>query len=80
MKLKTLAFIFFFTAVCRAQAAPASDPTLDETGLPWAIKTLPKPAPEPWQKITSKQRLALYQHDPAVTESAVSPKRPTLDI
>ena len=48
-------------AICYAQAAPASDPTLDPDGLPWVVKVLPQPAPEPWQKITGKQRLALYQ-------------------
>ena len=36
-------------------------PSLDPNGLPWYVKVMPKPAPEPWQKITSKQRLALYQ-------------------
>ena len=48
-------------AICCAQAPPPADPTLDTAGLPWAVKVLPKPSPEPWQKITSKQRIALYQ-------------------
>ena len=48
-------------AICCAQAPPPADPTLDTAGLPWAVRVLPKPSPEPWKKITSKQRIALYQ-------------------
>ena len=48
-------------AICCGQAPPPADPTLDTAGLPWAVRVLPKPSPEPWKKITSKQRIALYQ-------------------
>jgi len=47
--------------VCRAQTIAPSDPTLDRAGLPWVVTLLPQPAPEPWQKITPKQRWTLYQ-------------------
>jgi hypothetical protein len=57
-----LALLFLASASeCRAQAPPPSDPTLDTTGLPWVYKALPKPTREPWQKITNKERLTLYQ-------------------
>lgn len=40
---------------CFAQTATADDPTLDTAGLPVYMKLLPKPAPEPWRKITPKE-------------------------
>jgi hypothetical protein len=62
MKLISFALVLLTTAaICCAQGSPPSDPTLDPAGLPWAVKVLPKPSPEPWQKITSKQRISLYQ-------------------
>ena len=50
--------------VCSGQAttAPVSAPTSvdDTTGLPFRLRMLPKPEPEPWSKITSKQRLEQF--------------------
>ena len=61
MKINAFALLLITAAVCRAQAPVPSDPTLDQTGLPWAIRALPKPSPEPWQKITPGQRWSHYQ-------------------
>jgi hypothetical protein len=62
LKLSSLAVLLLVPlTVCRAQTSAPSDATLDTTGLPFVVKVLPQPAPEPWQKITSKQRLGLYQ-------------------
>jgi len=62
MKLNAFLLLLVLPAtICRAQAAKPSDPTLDTAGLPWIVKALPKPTAEPWQKITEKQRLSLYQ-------------------
>jgi hypothetical protein len=46
--------------ICSAQTAEIADPTLDATGLPAYLKLLPQPAPEPWRKITEKERFDLY--------------------
>ena len=60
MKLISCSLLLLMpAAICCAQAA--SDPTLDPTGLPWVVKALSQPAPEPWQKNTCNQRLDLYQ-------------------
>jgi hypothetical protein len=62
MRLNALVVLLLVLAtVCRAQTTAPSDPTLDPAGLPWVVKLLPQPAPEPWQKITPKQRWTLYQ-------------------
>jgi len=62
MKPNALAIFFLIpVAVCLAQTTAPSDPTLDPTGVPWIVRQLPQPAPEPWQKITGKQRWSLYQ-------------------
>jgi len=42
------------------QAAPLVDPTLDNKGLPFYVKLIPEPAPDPFRKITAKQRFDLY--------------------
>ena len=47
----------FFPFLCLAQTP---DPTLDITGLPAYLRFLPQPAPEPWRKITEKQRFAHF--------------------
>jgi hypothetical protein len=46
--------------ICNAQTRPAADPTLDTTGVPFYVRVLPRPAPEPWVKITPKQRFDYY--------------------
>jgi hypothetical protein len=46
--------------ICSAQTAEIADPTLDATGLPGYLKLLPQPAPEPWRKITAKERFDYY--------------------
>jgi hypothetical protein len=46
--------------ICNAQTSPAADPTLDTTGVPFYVRVLPRPAPEPWVKITPKQRFDYY--------------------
>jgi hypothetical protein len=46
--------------VCCAQSPAAPDPASNTAGLPAYVKLLPQPAPEPYQRITEKQRLALY--------------------
>ena len=62
MRLNALAVLLLVLAtVCRAQTTAPSDSTLDPAGLPWVVKLLPQPAPEPWQRITPKQRWTLYQ-------------------
>ena len=62
MKLNTVTVLLFVLGtVCRAQTTAPSDPTLDPAGVPWVVRQLPQPAPEPWQKITPKQRWTLYQ-------------------
>jgi hypothetical protein len=62
LRLSSLAVLLLAAAtVCRAQTSTASDPTLDPAGVPWLVTQLPQPAPEPWQKITAKQRWQLYQ-------------------
>ena len=52
--------MLFAAWTCSAQSTPAADPTLDPTGLPGYVKVLPMPAPEPWSRITSKQRFEQY--------------------
>jgi hypothetical protein len=48
----------------QAPGSPAggavTDPTIDTTGAPAILKMFPKPAPEPFAKITAKQRLGYY--------------------
>ena len=66
MKPKLLAVLLLVppTVGWGQSAAPdpvRGDPTLDPAGVPWIIRQLPQPAPEPWQKITPKQRWILYQ-------------------
>jgi len=62
MRLNALAVLLLVLAtVCRAQTTAPSDSTLDPARLPWIVKLLPQSAPEPWQKITPKQRWTLYQ-------------------
>lgn len=46
--------------VSSAQTAEIADPTLDATGLPAYLKLFPQPTPEPWHKITAKERLDTY--------------------
>jgi hypothetical protein len=43
-----------------AQTAAIDDPTLDATGVPGILKMLPRPTPEPWRKITEKERFNYY--------------------
>lgn len=55
MKLARISLLLSVVPLlCSAQT---SDPTLDTTGLPSYLRLLPQPAPEPWRKITEKQRL-----------------------
>jgi hypothetical protein len=62
LKLNSLAVLLLVSVtICCAQTSAPSDATLDTAGLPFIVKLLPQPAPEPWQKITPKQRLGLYQ-------------------
>src|SRR5664279_795261 len=61
MKLSHLSALLLLSAlVCSAQTAPVDDPTLDNKGLPFYVKLLPEPVPEPWRKITPKERFDLY--------------------
>ena len=62
LKLSALAVLVLVPAsVCLAQTAATSDPTLDPSGVPWVVRQLPQPAPEPFEKITAKERWLLYQ-------------------
>jgi hypothetical protein len=62
LKLCALAVLFpALATIGRAQNTAPADPTLDPTGLPWIVRQLPQPAPEPWEKITPKERWLLYQ-------------------
>ena len=45
---------------CFAQTKVVDDPTLDTAGLPSYMKLLPKPAPEPWSKITPKENFDYF--------------------
>lgn len=47
-------------SVPTTQTAPAVDPTLDNTGLPFYVRLIPEPVAEPWKKITPKERFDLY--------------------
>jgi hypothetical protein len=61
MKLAASILALSATAlVCNAQTPPAADPTLDTTGVPFYVRILPRPAPEPWVKITPKQRFQYF--------------------
>ena len=42
------------------QTTEIADPTLDATGLPVYLKLFPQPTPEPWRKITAKERFDSY--------------------
>jgi hypothetical protein len=62
LKPNAIAVLFAVAAtVCGAQSTAPSDPTLDPAGVPWIVRQLPKPAPEPFQKITPKERWTFYQ-------------------
>jgi hypothetical protein len=60
------AFLVLGALICSGQTTPSAqtgpvvDPTLDATGLPFYVKLFPKPAPEPFRKITEKERFDLY--------------------
>src|SRR2546423_350771 len=61
MNTNYLAGLFIIGAlICSAQTAGPADPTLDLRGLPSYLKLLAKPAPEPWRKITEKERFDQY--------------------
>jgi hypothetical protein len=61
MKTNSLAGLLLSgTLICSAQTAAQPDPTLDASGLPAYLKLLAKPAPEPWHKITEKERFDHY--------------------
>ena len=49
--------------LCSGQTAPVRDPTLDAAGLPAYVRAIPKPAPEPWRKITEKERFENYAYN-----------------
>ena len=57
-KFTSIAFCAVWT--CSAQSPSGSDPALDPAGLPGYVKLLPQPAPEPWSRITAKQRFEQY--------------------
>ena len=63
MKIILLLAIVPFALLCSGQTAPAPDPTLDATGVPAYVKAIPKPAPEPWRKITEKERFENYAYN-----------------
>jgi len=42
--------------LCSGQGTLVSPPAEDTKGLPLALRLLPKPEPEPWSRITPKQR------------------------
>jgi hypothetical protein len=61
MKTNFLPGLLFSCAwICSAQTAALPDPTLDSTGLPAYVKLLPRPAAEPWRRITAKERFDHY--------------------
>ncbi len=61
MKAYILSMFFLCgVAICSAQIVAVPDPTLDSTGLPAYLKLIPQPTPEPWVKITPKQRFDQY--------------------
>lgn len=60
LKSRSASILLFAAYACSAESPAAADPTLDATGLPGYVKMLPKPAPEPWSRITSKQRFEQY--------------------
>lgn len=63
MRVSCLFALVAAPLLCPGQTAPVPDPTLDATGLPAYVKAMPKPAPEPWRKITEKQRFENYAYN-----------------
>ena len=57
LKLLLMAVAAFLAA---AQTTPPADPTLDTQGLPAYVRLIPTPEPEPWLRITEKERLHDY--------------------
>lgn len=58
--------MFFLIAAMTAGvlcAQSPADPTLDTTGLPWHVRAIPKPQPEPWKKMTGEERFKQYAAD-----------------
>lgn len=66
------ALLLYSALICTAQTEAPSDPTLDSTGLPQYLKMLPQPKPEPWRKITEKDRFADYAYLSFSTASVAS--------
>jgi hypothetical protein len=66
------ALLLYSALICTAQTEAPSDPTLDSTGLPQYLKMLPQPKPEPWRKITEKDRFADYAYLNFSTAAVVS--------
>jgi hypothetical protein len=58
--LSVCALLLAGALICPGQIADTADPTLDRTDLPAYLRLLPQPTPEPWRKITPKQRLDSY--------------------
>jgi hypothetical protein len=58
--LQACAFLISAALICSAQTYGIADSTLDATGLPGYLKLLPQPTPEPWRKITEKERFNYY--------------------
>ncbi len=51
----------FAASVCFGQTAVSPDPVAETRDLPIYLRYRPKPAVEPWNKITPRQRFDLYQ-------------------
>ncbi len=67
MKQLNVSALFVLSAlICSGQTTPVAetgpviDPTLDSTGLPFYVKMMPEPVPDPWRKISPKDRFDLY--------------------
>jgi hypothetical protein len=61
IKSQSLCIVLLSVApVCFGQSTTATDPTDDQRGLPLYLRALPKPEPEPWSKITFRQRWEQY--------------------
>ena len=57
--LDLLATALLTSAICSGQNVLPSEPAVSPE-LPFYLKVLPKPVPEPWSKITPKQRVDQY--------------------
>ncbi len=69
------ATVLLTVSICSGQSPLPSDPVANTQDLPLYLRYLPKPAPEPWKKITPKQRLdqyAAYTFSPLAGLAALS--------